>query len=120
MYLISITCYTLLMEKKTTGELLREFRKERLGLSIREAAVLVGMHYTYLSRVESGISEPSDEMLERIALKYGMSAEEKANLFIAEKMSGIFRNVVRDVGEEKAAQIMYRRSKEHDEKKKEE
>lgn len=100
------------MPRKTVGDLLKECRRNKLGISVREAAKLAGVHYTYLSRIENNFSEPSDEVLDKILAKYELSNEEKADLVIALKFTPSFENVVRELGAKKTAEIMYRKSKE--------
>lgn len=55
----------------TLGAYLRSLREERRDhnplLSVREAARLAGVDYTYLSRVEQGKVPPSVDLLERLA-----------------------------------------------------
>lgn len=80
-------------------------------MSVRQAAESIGIHYTYLSRAENGVSEPSEEVLEKVATFYELSSDEKAELFIASKMSDTVSNMITQLGEQKAAEIMFRMSK---------
>lgn len=103
------------MQHKNISDLLKEYRRDKLGKSVREAAELMGVHYTYLSRLENGISEPSDEVLERIAKTYALSAEEKAEMYVSVKLTPSFeaamKQTIKELGEKKAAEIMFRKSK---------
>jgi len=99
------------MTNKNVGELLKEHRKDKLGVSVREAALLVGVHYTYLSRIENGISEPSDEVLDKIAKKYKLSQEETTELFVSVKMTPSFEAALKGLKEERAMELMFRKKK---------
>jgi transcriptional regulator with XRE-family HTH domain len=55
------------MEKPTLAEYLKEAR-ERAGISQRQLANRVGIHHSYLARLESGEHDsPSAELLQNIA-----------------------------------------------------
>jgi len=59
----------------TFGEYLRAARKSA-GLSQVKLAMAVGLHYTYVSKVESGAVPPfGPETLEKIALVLGVNWE---------------------------------------------
>ncbi len=54
-------------KRPSLGEYLRSER-ERAGWSQRQFATMVGIHYSYLSRLESGTTaNPAPELLQRIA-----------------------------------------------------
>jgi len=56
----------------TLGQYIRQER-ERCGLTLRVLARQIGMHYSYISRVESGdYKQPSPEILQRIAHALGV------------------------------------------------
>jgi len=98
------------MKNNKVGILLQDYRRKKY-LSVRQAAESIGIHYTYLSRAENGVSEPSEEVLEKISTFYELSEDEKAELFIASKMSDTVSNMITQLGEKKAAEIMFRMSK---------
>lgn len=108
---VTPTCYISTMSHKTTGDLLKEYRKNKLnGMSVREAAKQVGIHYTSLSRIENNVSDPVDSTLNLIAEKYGLNEDEKADLFFSAKMTPTMEDIVRTLGATKTAEIIYRRS----------
>ena len=98
------------MENTKLGLLLQDHRRKKY-LSVRKAAESIGMHYTYLSRLENGMSEPSDDVLEKIHRFYELDENEVAELYLASKMIGEVGNIIAHLGEKKAAEIMYRMSK---------
>lgn len=98
------------MKNNKVGLLLQDYRRKKY-MSVRQAAESIGIHYTYLSRAENGVSEPSEEVLEKVATFYELSSDEKAELFIASKMSDTVSNMITQLGEQKAAEIMFRMSK---------
>lgn len=61
----------------TFGKLIRKARKEK-GLSQRELAKLVGVNYTYLSKLENDHAgtPPSEEVIEKLANHLELDAEE--------------------------------------------
>ena len=59
----------------------KELRKEKTNLTIRQASDLIGMHYTYLCRVENNQSNPSDEIVEKICKAYGLTKKETYTFF---------------------------------------
>ena len=48
------------------GKLLRKLRDER-GTGIKTLAPDLGVSYTYLSKLENGVTSPSEEFVERVA-----------------------------------------------------
>jgi HTH-type transcriptional regulator, competence development regulator len=56
---------------KTIGQIFRQARKER-GLSIRKFAELMGIDFTYVSKIENGKIEypPGYELLSRVAAEF--------------------------------------------------
>lgn len=99
------------MSHTTIGELLRRHRADKLGVSVREAADLVGVHYTYLSRIENDISEPSDEVLNKVVASYKLSDEEAAELFWAVRVTPSFSDALNKISERKAVELMFRKKK---------
>ena len=69
------------------GKRVRELRQAR-GLSLRDLAPLVGVGYTYLSKVENGRLDfgdyPSDALIHRIA--ESLEADEDELLLLAERI----------------------------------
>lgn len=62
------------------GERLRELRKHR-GLSQRDLAGLVGIDFTYLSKIEVGrMDPPSEAVIRKLAQSLGADADELINL----------------------------------------
>jgi len=98
------------MKNTKVGILLQDYRRKKY-LSVRQAAESIGIHYTYLSRAENGISEPSEDVLEKISTFYELSSDEKAELFIASKMSDAVSDMISQLGEKKTSEIMFRMSK---------
>ena len=52
--------------KKTGGEIIRELRVNK-GLTIKEVAEKVGLHYVFFSRLERDLEKPSEETIKKIA-----------------------------------------------------
>lgn len=98
------------MENTKLGSLLQDYRRKKY-LSVRKAAESIGMHYTYLSRLENGMSEPSDDVLDKISEFYELSKDETAELFLASKLGGKTGNVLAHLSQKKVAEIMFRISK---------
>lgn len=62
------------------GERLRELRKHK-GLSQRDLAGLVGIDFTYLSKIEVGrMDPPSEAVIRKLAHSLGADADELINL----------------------------------------
>lgn len=62
------------------GERLRELRKQR-NLSQRELAALVGIDFTYLSKIEVGnMAPPSEAVIRKLARALGADEDELINL----------------------------------------
>lgn len=100
------------MQHVTVGQLLRQYRASKLpGVSVREASIRVGVHYTYLSRIENDISEPSDEVLKKVVASYGLSDEEAVELFLAVKITPSFSEALNKLSEKKATELMFRKKK---------
>jgi transcriptional regulator with XRE-family HTH domain len=69
------------METKQFGARLRELRK-RLGMTQRELAELVGVDFSYLSKIESGVvPPPSQKVISRIAM--ALKADENELITLA-------------------------------------
>ncbi len=56
------------------GDILRTARQEA-GLSVRDLAAQVGVHFTHIGQLESGKRNPSPENLQRIAEVLNVDAE---------------------------------------------
>lgn len=110
---VCLTNYIIVgMETKIKiGDLLKGYRKDKVNLSVRDAANLIGIHFTYLSRVENNMSEPSDEILTRIAEVYKLTPQEGMDLFMSIKMSDGFSNALQKLDLKEVTAIMYRRLK---------
>jgi len=62
------------------GPRLRELRK-KAGMSQRELAPLVGINFTYLSKIEGGdMPPPSEKVIEKLALVLHADRDELINL----------------------------------------
>jgi len=99
------------MKNTKIGDLLKFYRKEKIKKSVREASEDIGIHYTYLSRLENGFSEPSDEVLELITKKYKLNKEEAVELFSAVKITPSFEKIMKSLGERQSTEIMFRKNK---------
>ena len=57
------------------GSRIRELRKEK-GISLRDFADMVGIDFTYLSKIENGkVDPPSEEKIKIMASQLGVEAE---------------------------------------------
>jgi len=63
------------VEHKTLGEVIRELR-QKADLSLREFARKLGISAPFLSDVELGRRYPSDEVLTKIARRFGTPLDE--------------------------------------------
>jgi transcriptional regulator with XRE-family HTH domain len=63
--------------KAVFGRYLRALREGR-GLSLKRAAPALSISYTYLSKLENGRQDASDDTLRRLAVYYGVSEDEIA------------------------------------------
>lgn len=54
---------------KTIGQIFRQARTER-SLSLRKAAELLGVDFTYLSKIENGHAQPGLELLSLFAAEF--------------------------------------------------
>ena len=59
------------------GRYLRGLREQR-GVSLKTAAPALEISYTYLSKLENGKQDPSDDTLRRLAHYYGVSEDQVA------------------------------------------
>jgi len=60
-------------EPVTLGQFLR-YERQRLGLSLRQLSSQVGVHASYLGRIETGdYKQPTAEVLQKIAAVLGVS-----------------------------------------------
>jgi transcriptional regulator with XRE-family HTH domain len=62
------------MVSKELGKYLRQLRKER-AVGLKQAAPKIGVSYTYLSKLETGGQDPSDEVLAKLAHYYDVDTE---------------------------------------------
>jgi len=91
------------MTAKEFGAHLRELRKAR-GLTLRELAQLVGVDFSYLSKIESGaVPPPSEKVISRIAVALKTTENELINL-----AGRIPPDVARTVQNSKTAQRLVR------------
>lgn len=67
------------MAGQTLGKRLRELRKEA-GMTQREVANRVKIDFTYLSKIESGIMYPREDVLVRLARVLGADKDELITL----------------------------------------
>ena len=69
------------MDKKTFGKLIRQARREQ-EYSQRELAKLVGVNFTYLSKLENDHADypPSKEVIQSIALHLNLQESELVRL----------------------------------------
>lgn len=67
------------MVVQTLGRRLRELRKET-GMSQREVANRVKIDFTYLSKIESGVMYPREDVLIRLAKVLGADKDELITL----------------------------------------
>ncbi len=82
----------------TLGEILRQAR-ENHGWTQPEAAAKIGIEQSYLSKLETGKSVPSEEMFEKLASAYALDAAQLSDVLStqeAEKLKDIrlFRQAV--------------------------
>ena len=57
------------------GAKVRALRKQR-GLTQREVADMVGVHYTHIQKIEAGRKRPSSDMILKFAQLFGVSADQ--------------------------------------------
>lgn len=79
----------------TFGETLRKLRREK-GFSQKKLAAVVGVHHTYLSKVESGKLDfalyPGEELIKKLAA--ALEADETELLLLAQKVPPLIRDRV--------------------------
>ena len=68
-----------IMAAQTLGRRLRELRK-KAGMSQREVANGVKINFTYLSKIESGVMYPREDVLIRLAKVLGTDKDELITL----------------------------------------
>ena len=73
-------------------------RREALGWTQPEAAVKARIEQSYLSKLETGKSFPSEEVFERLAEAYGFDAET-----VASSLSGDELTALREIGQVRSA-----------------
>ena len=59
---------------KEFGSYLRDLR-QKTHLGIKQVGPEVGVSYSYLSKLENGLVEPSEETLRKLATYYGVNEE---------------------------------------------
>ena len=61
---------------ESLSEAVKDLRS-KFGYTQRDLAALLGVHYTYISKIENGNSDypPSEAMLKNLALIFGVSEE---------------------------------------------
>lgn len=85
------------MDFKELGKKLTFYRKLKYGdLGIKQVAPILGIKYSYLSKLENGLQRPSIKVLNQIVYKYEVEAEEKMKLFA---LAGYIRGGVINVDE---------------------
>lgn len=57
------------------GAKVRALRKQR-GLTLREVADVVGVHYTHIQKIEAGRKRPSSDMILKFAQLFGVTADQ--------------------------------------------
>lgn len=67
------------------GEYLRQ-RRDKKGWSQPAAAEQIGIEQSYLSKLETGKSYPSDEMFDKLQCAYGFGTDEIAHLMTSDEL----------------------------------
>jgi transcriptional regulator with XRE-family HTH domain len=57
------------------GTKVRALRRRR-GLTLREVADVVGVHYTHVQKIESGRKRPSSDVILKLAALFGVTADQ--------------------------------------------
>lgn len=57
------------------GAKVRRLRQDR-GLTLRELAVLLEVHYTHLQKIETGQKRPSSDLILKLADYFGVTADQ--------------------------------------------
>lgn len=60
---------------KRLGEKIRRLRQQQ-GLTLREVAVLLGIHYTHLQKIEAGQKRPSSGLILKLADIFAVTADQ--------------------------------------------
>ena len=64
------------------NKLLKKYRiRKYKTLGLRRVAKDVGMNYSYLFRVETGVHMPSDNFINKLSKKYDLDNKERVELF---------------------------------------
>lgn len=106
------------MENKL-GIKLKEFRAKKFGdAALRRVADDIGVGYTYIHRMETGMHVPSDEILNRLAEGYGLSTAETVEIY-ALAHSPEYAQVLSKILKEKndlnqVGAVFFRRAKDKD------
>lgn len=79
------------------GKKLSIYRKLKYGsLGIKQVAPILGIKYSYLSKLENGLQRPSLKVLNEIVYRYEVDGDEKMNLLA---LAGYLRGGVINVDE---------------------
>jgi transcriptional regulator with XRE-family HTH domain len=57
------------------GAKVRMLRRQR-GLTLREVADVIGVHYTHLQKIEAGHKRPSSDVILKLAALFGVTADQ--------------------------------------------
>ena len=57
------------------GTKVRALRKQR-GLTLREVADVLGVHYTHIQKIETGRKRPSSELILKYAMLFSVTADQ--------------------------------------------
>ena len=57
------------------GEKVRQLRRQR-GMTLREAAALLAVHYTHLQKIETSQKRPSSDLILKLATLFGVTADQ--------------------------------------------
>lgn len=60
---------------KRLGDKLRTLREQR-GLTLRELAELLDVHYTHLNKIELGLKRPSTDVVLKISYLFNVTTDE--------------------------------------------
>jgi len=57
------------------GKLLKQLRLKK-GVSIKKLAPILGLNYTYISKIENSKTTPSEEVVEKISKYFGYDSDD--------------------------------------------
>lgn len=90
---------------KTFGELIKEARKEK-KITQREMANLIGVDFTYISKIETGALEPpSEDVIKKISKI--LDIDDKELFIAAKKVPTEFKNTIME--EDSTANMFFRK-----------